>query len=426
GDAHRQQRKMLNPAFSIQAIREMTHLMMIPGVQLRNSWMDQIMKNNEKNGNSNQPTEIIVSKGLSLATLDVIGEAGFGHSFESIKTADTPQQNKLSKAYMDIFDTKASLMRILQFFFPVLEYLPTQRNLDIKQDLKWLNEESEKLIQDGLERIKREERSNKENDDGKGDDTLYQQKKRSKDLLTLMSKEIDQETGSGMSIKELQNQCLTFLAAGHETTSTSLSWTLWLLAKNPDIQEALRQEIEPLFQPMDFNHELFSNPSQVDHTQAKIEAKIPTYDEINKLPLLNNVCKESLRLIPPVPVTNRLATKDDVVGPHFIPKGTVIFFSPMCNHHDEKVWGEDVLEFNPDRWNHAPAKNTTAYDYAPFLYPSPRTCIGNRFAMIEMKVLLCILIKDLKFTEKEGFTPKQKQQITLRPSPNMTLLVEQV
>ncbi|CAO3652368.1 unnamed protein product [Cunninghamella blakesleeana] len=442
GDVHKKQRKMLNTAFSTHAIREMVHLMAIPAVQLRNSWLDEVKNYNESICKKNQPTEIIVSNGICLATLgkykknkkkreykndsgydtfdDIIGETGFGYSLNSI---NKPQQSKLGLAYSKIFSPEVSIMSILQFFFPLSQYLPTQYNLDLKHNLKLLHEESKKLVEEGLQRLKQESSNNINDDD---DEDLPQKIKRSKDLLTIMADETNDKTGKKMSIKELQEQCLTFLAVGHETTSSSVCWTLWLLAQNPDIQAALRKEIKPLFDAMDMNHPLFTSPSQVDHAKAIVEANIPNYDDINKLPLLNNICKESLRLMPPIPVTNRVAAEDDIVGTYFIPKGTIVFFSIIASHHDKKIWGDDVLEFNPDRWNHSPAKNVSPYEYAPFLYPSSRTCIGNRFAMMEMKVLLTILIRDMKFTEKEGFVPKPVLRFTLRPTPNMTLMVERI
>lgn len=148
---------------------------------------------------------------IFIYIIDVIGETAFGHSFDSLKTVNTPQQNKLGLAYSSIFSGDMTIMRALQFFFPILRFLPTQRNLELKRDLKWLDEESEKLVKGGLERVKQENSNNNNYDD---DDGLSQKNKRSKDLLTLMAKETDEETGKKMSIKELQDQCLTFLAAG--------------------------------------------------------------------------------------------------------------------------------------------------------------------------------------------------------------------
>ncbi|KAI8340507.1 cytochrome P450 [Chlamydoabsidia padenii] len=409
GETHRQQRKMLNPAFTVQAIRGMVPLMAVPGVQLRNKWVEIIEQDTENEG----PTEIIVSSGLSLATLDVIGTAGMGHNFESLRTFNTPAENKLSKAYMDIFKSDTSVLAILTFFFPVLRYLPTKRNRMVKQDLEWLHDESRLLVESGIDRVRRQQHS--------GDIKTQQ----TQDLLTLMVNQVDSETELDVTIKELQNQCLTFLAAGHETTSVALSWCLWLLADHPDIQDALREEIKPAFGQVNIKHPLFEKPLDYNHQNAQSESNLPSYDTINSLPLLNNVCKETLRLLPPVPTTNRISTKDDVLGHYVIPKGTVIFLSPITSHHSTKIWGEDALEFRPSRWDEPRAKNVGPYEYFPFLAGS-RQCIGNRFALMEMKILLSLLIMDLKYHVKPGFEFRKKQSITMRPHPNMTLLVEKV
>ncbi|KAI8089521.1 cytochrome P450 [Halteromyces radiatus] len=416
GDAHRKQRKMLNPAFSVQALRYMIPLMVAPGVQLRNKWME-IIAQDKKNGNTNGPTEIIVSSGLSLATLDVIGSAGMGQNFDSLQTYNTPSENKLSKAYLDIFKADTSLFRVLTFFFPILRHVPTERNKMLNQDLKWLDEESRRLVEVGMDRVDQDKKKhqNISNDQGS---------RQVKDLLTLMVDEVD-EAGHSMTVKELQNQCLTFLAAGHETTSVALSWCLWLLAKHPEIQDALREEIKPVFGQIDTEHAIFADPLANNQFAYANEANIPSYDTINSLPLLNNVCKETLRLIPPVPLTLRIATKDSVMNHYVVPKDTIVALSPIVSHHSTDIWGDDALEFRPSRWDEPLAKNVSPYEYYPFLAGS-RQCIGNRFAMVEMKILLALLIMDLKYTEKPGFEFIKKQSITLRPHPNMTLLVETV
>lgn len=129
----------------------------------------------------------------------------------------------------------------------------------------------------------------------------------------------------------------------HETTSTSLSWCLWLLAQHQDIQDALRAEVKPLFEKLNTDHDIFTK-DPFDHSDL-LSANIPSYDAINNLKLLNNVCKETMRLIPPVPVTNRISTKDATLGGYFVPKGTVIFLSLISNLHSKAIWGEDADEF---------------------------------------------------------------------------------
>lgn len=179
-----------------------------------------------------------------------------------------------------------------------------------------------------------------------------------------------------------------------------MSWCLWLLAQNQKIQDELRAEVLTLF---------------------KDDNSIPTYEEINTLPLLNNVVRETLRLIPAVPVTNRVTRVPVVLGSHVLPKGTTIFLSLIANHHSKAIWGDDAEEFNPYRWETEKVGN--AYQYLPFL-AGGRQCIGYKFALIEFKILLAILIRKMQYFEKPGFNVTKKQQITLRPSPNMRLLVK--
>lgn len=215
----------------------------------------------------------------------------------------------------------------------------------------------------------------------------------------------------------------------HETTSVALSWGLYLLAQHQDIQEQLRQEVKQLFQSIDTSLPFFSDFMQAVQ-DGKLEsfgeqANIPSYDAINNLKLLNNVCKETMRLYPPVPMTNRINLKDTTLGHYYIPKGTMLFISPMVSHHDPRWWGSDVEEFRPSRWNEAPANQISPYIYLPFL-AGGRQCIGYRFALMEFKVLISILILNLKFSLVPGFKPRQKQQITLRSYPALELMVEKI
>jgi cytochrome P450 len=202
GATHRHQRKMLNPAFSVNSIRALVPLMAKPGHRLRDTWM-AIVKSDEqkvKGENGEEYTEIEVSSGLSLATLDVIGWA-FGQDFKSLEFAGTPNQSKLSQAYLHIFSNDLSPMRVLTFLFPILRHLPTERNRKVRRDLQWLDEESRKLVQAGIDRAA------KAKETGIVDD-------KPKDLLATMVDLIDEETGQGFTLEEMKEQCLTFLAAG--------------------------------------------------------------------------------------------------------------------------------------------------------------------------------------------------------------------
>lgn len=182
-----------------------------------------------------------------------------------------------------------------------------------------------------------------------------------------------------------------------------MSWCLWLLAKDQAIQDELRAEVRTLFGE---------------------DNETPTYEEINTLPLLNNVVRETLRLIPPVPTTSRITRVPTVLGSYALPKGTHIFLSPITTHHSTAIWGDDAEEFNPYRWENS-ERIGNAYQYMPFL-AGGRQCIGYRFALIEFKILLAVLIRNLQYFEKPDFKIVKKQELTMRPTPNMTLWVKSI
>lgn len=185
---------MLNPAFSVQSIRAMVPLMIGPCYALRDQWI-QLISNNHT-----EYTEIEVSRGLSLAALDIIGITAFGQDFGSLAYYDTGKMNRLNKAYFKLFSRGLSLIQILTIAFPVLGLLPTKKNRENAEMLRWLKEESEALVETGLQRDAEEKKSGK---------TSQRQ-----DLLALMVNLIDEDTGKGFTKEELRHQCLTFLAAG--------------------------------------------------------------------------------------------------------------------------------------------------------------------------------------------------------------------
>src|SRR5271170_2592616 len=133
----------------------------------------------------------------------------------------------------------------------------------------------------------------------------------------------------------------------------------------------------------------------------------------------------SLQILTVVSVTNRMASVTDVINGVTIPKGTIIFIAITAINFDETVWGPDVDQFNPDRWEKLP-DTVTNFSYMTFLQ-GPRNCIGRRFAETEMKVLLIELLKRLRFDEVvKGRHIEQKAIITPRPKDGMYLKLSQV
>ena len=217
---------------------------------------------------------------------------------------------------------------------------------------------------------------------------------------------------------EVFAQIKTFIFAGHETSSTGLSWTFHLLAKHPEIQDRLRAEI----------------------VQAKAEAEARGAEQIEPdalaaLPLLDAVLRESLRVRPPIPGRSFVAQKDDVLPlahPLTLTNGRVITSLPVKKGQEfytwhtltnkrADVWGLDAFAFNPDRWLDDPAAGKAGalggaalWGQMMTFFGGPRSCIGYKFALTEMKAIIAVLVERFVFHDI-GVPVSARTFIVMRP-----------
>lgn len=194
------------------------------------------------------------------------------------------------------------------------------------------------------------------------------------DVLSLLIESND------FSDAELIDQLLTVLAAGHETTSSALTWLCYLLAIHPEYQKRLRDEVKEAF------------PTNPVHDKELDIAAI-----LERLPLLNGICNETLRLYPTVPITMRIAVRDTTLLESPIPRGTEIMVSPWAVNRQKELWGENASEFVPERWIEDGKPNNSGgadsnYSLLTFLH-GPRSCIGQGFAKAELRCLVAAFIR---------------------------------
>jgi len=182
------------------------------------------------------------------------------------------------------------------------------------------------------------------------------------DVLALLMQAHD-EDGSTLSDAELIAHTLTLFVAGHETTANALTWTLFLLAQHPAVLADLRDEL------------------------AVLGGAAPALDQIDALPLLDRVIKESLRLLPPAIFLLRVAMADEPFGPYTIPQGSFLFYSPPITHRLPDLYPQ-AERFDPARWE---TIHPSLYEYLPFA-AGPRMCIGATFATLEMKLVLPLIL----------------------------------
>ena len=218
------------------------------------------------------------------------------------------------------------------------------------------------------------------------------------DLMHRLIVARDPESGQSMNDQQLIDNLLTFYLAGHETTAKALTWTLYLLARSPHWSAALKDEI------------------------ARVTSGAPVASEhIEKLVLVQQVVKESMRLYPPVPIMSRQCVADTTIGAHPIRAGVSILMPIYVMHRHTKRW-EDPDAFDPTRFAPENEAKIPRYQYMPF-GAGPRICIGLSFALIEATAMLATLLQHVRFEMVEGHVPAPVARVTLIPKGGMPLRV---
>ena len=197
--------------------------------------------------------------------------------------------------------------------------------------------------------------------------------------------------GEAMSEKQIRDEALILFAAGHETTANALTWTWYLLSKNPEVEEKLHGEI----------HSVLPN------------GRAPSVEDIPKLDYTNKVFTESMRLYPPAWILTRQATTSVMIGEYLIPKGLDVLMSQYVLHHDPRYFAEPE-KFNPDRWTKEMKAKLPRFAYFPF-GGGPRSCVGEPFAWMEGTLIIARIASRWKLELRRGEKVEMLPRITLRP-----------
>ncbi len=215
------------------------------------------------------------------------------------------------------------------------------------------------------------------------------------DFLTLLLKT---EGPDGLSRAEIEDNIITFIGAGHETTARALGWTLYLLSKAP---------------------------AELADVEAEIDAVWDTLGEpqtwLEKLPFTRAAFEEALRLYPPAPSINRSPLKDDVWGELKIPAGTSVLIMPWTIHRHRKYW-DNPNSFDPSRFHPHNRHLIDRFQYLPFGL-GPRICIGATFALQEAVIALAILIRRFRFEPFAGLAPWPVQKLTTQAEGGLPMRV---
>jgi cytochrome P450 len=219
------------------------------------------------------------------------------------------------------------------------------------------------------------------------------------DLLTLLLKARDPETGEGLSEAEVRANVLTFISAGHETTANCLTWSLYLLSQAPEWRERVRAEAE----------------RELDKGDASTLA--------DRLPVTRAVIDESNRLYPPISAISRAALGPDTLAGHAIERGTMVVIAPYVLHRHRALWTRPDA-FDPGRFLPGEREQIDRFAYLPF-GAGPRLCIGSPFALQEASIALAVLAKNFAWDLAPGHSVRPIQKMTLRPADGMPMVLQE-
>ncbi|MBB5080122.1 bifunctional cytochrome P450/NADPH--P450 reductase [Nonomuraea endophytica] len=352
---------ILLPAFSVAAMRGYHATMLDVARKLVDSW--------SRKG----PEPVQVSADMTRLTLDTIGLCGFGYDFASFESAQPhPFIGSLVGA-LGYAQAKGA-------FIPGLDVLYRKRTRQFHQDVRAMEELVDELI-----RLRRQS----------GDQSTG-------DLLGRMLHSIDPETGEPLDDLNIRYQVITFLIAGHETTSGALSFALYYLARNPVVLARVQEEVDTLW----------GDAAEPD----------PSYADVGRLSYTRQVLMESLRLWPTAPGFAVEALADTVIGGRYeIKQGESLFVLTPQLHRDP-AWGRNVELFDPDRF--APEAQDARPPHAFKAFGSgERACIGRQFALHEATLVLGLLAHRFHLAGAADYDLEVKETLTLKPD-GFTLQVE--
>ena len=221
----------------------------------------------------------------------------------------------------------------------------------------------------------------------------------STDILGMLMEARDRNSGRGMPDRQLVNEIMTLIVAGHETTASTLNWVWYLISQHPEVEEKLSSELDSL---------CASEP--------------PAVDDLPKFTYTRGLIEEALRLYPPGWLMTRRALKDDLIGDYFVPAGTEIYIPPYFIQRHPELW-DAPDRFDPDRFAPDRSQNRDRLAMLPFS-AGPRNCIGEILARVEMQIHLIMVARRLRLRSVETKLPELDIGVNLRSKNNFIMTPE--
>jgi len=372
GEEWRKQRKVASHMFSARVFREHMESVFLEHGKLV---VDRLSKV--------KPNETIDMQDLFLRhTMDSICQIAFGHNLKSLLQKETPTFSRSFDRAQEIISARGLIPRVQ---FLVMKYL----------QLGWEKEFTRciKTLRDFVGAIVKERASREETKEGLIEGDLLSQ------FITKARQDNEPFTED-----QAFDIIMNFLIAGRDTTACLLTWTVYRLAKHPEMEAKVVKEFKDMLDR---------------------EGATPSYEKVvrdSELPYTHAFLCEVLRIHPPVPSDSKVAKADDTLPDGtFIPKGSRINYMPYIFGRLESIWGPDAQEFKPERWLQF-EKEPSQYKFLTF-NAGPRLCLGKHMAFYETKMLLAMILPKFKFTIAPTHNPQYKVAIILQMTYGLPMFV---
>jgi cytochrome P450 len=355
GELWRRQRRLIQPPFTQRSVARLGPDM--------NEAIDAMLARWQVASDSGTP--LAIDREMAALGLSIIGKTIFG----------TDLSTDMRSILDAVADALAFVNRRLASFLDVPLAVPTPANRRFKRAMARFDAVVYGLIEERRRRVSDES-----------------------DLLGALLAARDPETGEAMSDRQIRDEVITILIAGHETSALALSWTWYLLAQHPEVEDRLLAELATV-----------------------LAGRPPTIDDVPALTYTRMVAEEAMRLYPPVWTFSREAVADDEIAGYYIPGGSIIFLSQYLTHRHPDFW-ERPEEFDPERFSPERAKDRPHYVYFPFGFGS-RGCLGFHFAMLELCLTLASVAQRYRLRSLPGPSIEPRSRITLHPSRDLLMTV---
>ncbi|KAK9505903.1 hypothetical protein O3M35_009871 [Rhynocoris fuscipes] len=352
GEKWHQRRKLLTPTFHFRILED--------NMQSLNKHARQLIKNMLKE----EGKPFIAEDLVTLCTLDVICETAMGFSLNTQQDDHENYYVKTVKKISNMMVTRLRTFWLRKDWVFDLSALGKQ----FQKNLSLLHNFTEKIIKERKISYKMEENITSDCEE----ESVYFSKKRKAFLDSLL--ELDKKYPNLFTDLDIREEVDTFMFEGHDTTSAAIVFALFLLANHPDVQEKAYQEQFSIF---------------------GISDRAATRNDLQEMHYLEMVIKETLRLYPSVPYISRILTQDLLLSDNtLLPEGINTSIIPVMVHRNPTYF-PDPEKFDPERFTQENCRNRHPFAYIPFS-AGPRNCIGQKFAMMELKVVLSTVIRFLK------------------------------